>query len=75
MIQARNKLMIYSVIAAAVSAFACLIPPLIILMFGASLISEIPAWLDTLLIFITIIFVVIAFFAWYRRKQSLRQSA
>lgn len=69
----KDKVWIVSVIGAAAAITACLIPPVLIVLVGASALAFVPAWLDLVLVPVFLVFVGVALARWYRQKRAGRQ--
>ncbi len=65
----RDKLWLTGVIGAAVAGVVCLLPPILIALFGTTIIAFVPVWIDFVLIPVFLLFGTIACYAWYRRKS------
>ena len=68
----RNKLWIISMIGAAIAGFACLLPPILIVVLGSTAIANVPPWLSYILAPAFLILTASAVYIWYRRKYSAR---
>ena len=69
----RDKVWVVSVTGAVAAISACLIPPVLIVLVGASALAFVPAWLDLVLVPVFLLSVGVLLVRWYRQKRAGRQ--
>lgn len=63
----RDRMVFLGVIGAAVAGAACLLPPVLIVLFGSAVLAYAPPWLDLIFVPAFLVFSGVAISAWYRR--------